>query len=159
MVRKNITQQRFSKRICLANIYFYAPMKIRVIVFFLFFFFWCVCFFSFWFSFFWGGRGISASLFLSRSLWSYLQRGALYCRDGRESEVNILFPGELLTVFFLIFAKKWSQQAEMFLSVLSFLRWKQRDKLFLALHQRFFSHGCLSRVVLQAGLSSLCQSL
>lgn len=53
-----------------------------------------------------GGRGISASLSLSRSLWSYLQRGALYCRDGRESEVNILFPGELLTVFFLIFAKK-----------------------------------------------------
>lgn len=158
MVRKNITQQRFSKRICLANIYFYAPMKIRVIVFFLFFFF-GVCVFLVFDLVFFGGGGISASLFLSRSLWSYLQRGALYCRDGRESEVNILFPGELLTVFFLIFAKKWSQQAEMFLSVLSFLRWKQRDKLFLALHQRFFSHGCLSRVVLQAGLSSLCQSL
>lgn len=159
MVRKNITQQRFSKGICLANIYFYAPMKIRVIVFFCLFFGVCVFLvFDFVLGFF-GGRWISVSLSLSRSLWGYLQRGALYCRDGRESEVNILFPGELLTVFFLIFAKKWSQQAEMFLSVLSFLRWKQRDKLFLALHQRFFSHGCLSRVVLQAGLSSLCQSL
>lgn len=136
MVRKNITQQRFSKGICLANIYFYAPMKIRVIInfFCLFVCFFGMCGFLIFVFVFWVflGRGISASLSLSRSLWSYLQQGALYCRDGRESEVNILFPGELLTVFFLIFAKKWSQQAEMFLSVLSFLRWKQRDKLFLA---------------------------
>lgn len=120
MVRKNITQQRFCGRICLANILLLRTDENSGPCFFFLFFFGV-----FLFLFFWGGG--TATLSLPHSLWSYLQQGALYCRDGRESEVCILFPGELWTVFFLIFAKKWSQQAEMFLSVLSFLRWQQQD--------------------------------